>query len=306
MHTARHIFRLSGFAAIFLAALLASSPAWAEPTEPATDAPPGKACLQAHTDAQLKRKDGLLIEAREHLLRCAQSDCPAVVIDDCAGWLPGLENSIPSAVFAISDPAGHDIIEAKVLSQGRVIAERANGRAVPLNPGLYAIEIVADGFETVRERFVMRESEKNRIVRVTLQPLAAAPLAHAPPPRDEASGMKPIPTASWILAGAALGSGIVFGVSGILYLSAKSDIENTRCGAGDAACERERRDIADRGKTYTTIDRIAGPLAAASLLAAIVVYVVSDTAPDTQAASRLRLQAQAAPGVAQLQLQGVF
>lgn len=303
MHTARHTCRQGGFAAILLAAWLAaflsSGAARAEP--------PDNACLQAHTDAQLLRKDGLLIEARERMLRCAQSDCPAVVIDDCAGWLPSVENSIPTAVFAISDPQGHDLVEAKVLDRGRVLAERATGRAIPLNPGLYTIEIVADGFVTVSERFVMRESEKNRIVRVTMQPLAAAPLVHAPAaPEHTQQGMKPIPTASWILAGAALGGGIVFGVSGILYLSAKSEIENKRCSAGDAACERERRDIADRGKTYTTIDRIAGPVAAASLLAAIVVYVVSDSTPDKSSASRLRFDASAAPGAAAVQLRGTF
>ncbi|HTU63804.1 MAG TPA: hypothetical protein VMF89_35310, partial [Polyangiales bacterium] len=210
--------------------------------------------MQAHTDAQLLRKDGQLIEARERMLRCAQSDCPAVVIDDCAGWLPSVENSIPTAVFAISDPQGRDLVEAKVLDRGRVIAERATGRAIPLDPGLYTIEIRAAGFVTVSEQLVVRESEKNRIVRVTMQPVAAAPLAGE---HVHEHGMKPIPTASWILAGAALGGGIVFGVSGILYLSAKSEIESKRCGAGDATCERERREIADRGKTYTTIDRIA-------------------------------------------------
>jgi hypothetical protein len=167
---------------------------------------------------------------------------------------------------------------------------------------LYTIEVVAEGYLPISERFVMRESEKNRIVRVTLQPVAAAPVATA----DDTGPLKPIPAASWILGGAALASGIVFGVSGILYLSAKSDIENQRCSAGDGACERERRDIADRGKTYTTIDRITGPVAAASLLAAIVVYVISDPAPDKQASSRVHFQASAGPDAAQVQLGGRF
>ena len=305
MHTARHTCRPGGFAAILLVAWLASGVARAQPAQPNAE-PPAKACLQAHTDAQLLRKDGLLIEARERMLRCAQSDCPAVVIDDCAGWLPSVENSIPTAVFAISDPQGRDLVEAKVMERGRVIAERATGRAVPLDPGLYTIEISAEGFATVTEQLVMRESEKNRIVRVIMQPVAAEPLARPQAAPEHVQGMKPIPTASWILAGTALGAGIVFGVSGILYLSAKSEIESKRCGAGDATCERERRDIADRGKTYTTIDRIAGPVAAASLLAAIVVYVVSDGVPDKSSASRLHFHANAAPGVFEAQLGGRF
>ena len=74
----------------------------------------------------------------------------AVRLDATDALLPSLEKSIPTAVFAISDPQGHDLVDAKVLAQGRVIAERANGRAVALNPGVYTLEIAADGFVTVR------------------------------------------------------------------------------------------------------------------------------------------------------------
>jgi hypothetical protein len=218
-----------------------------------------------------------------------------------------LENSIPTTVFAISDAQGHDIIEARVLDQkGRVLAERSDGRAVPLNPGIYAIEVGAPGYVTLTERVVVRESEKNRIVRVTLPPQAAEPTTPTPADSQKSDGWKPIPAASWILGGTALASGIVAGVSGILYLSAKSDIESTRCSADDAACESERRDIAARGKTYTTIDQIAGPVAGASLIAAIIVYAVSAPAPEKQAASQLRWQAGASPSSAHLQLSGRF
>lgn len=307
MHTARHTGGptiLHARLAIFSAALLAASSVQAQP---AAKPGPANACIQAHTDAQVLRKDGQLIEARERLLRCAQSDCPSVVIDDCAGWLPGLENSIPTAVFAISDPQGHDIVDAKVRDdQGRMLAERPTGRAVPLNPGLYTIEISAEGYATLRERFVMRESEKNRIVRVTMQPVAAETTVPPPAMPEGSGGLKPIPTASWILGGAALAGGIAFGISGVLYLAAKSDLEEKQCSASDAACERERRAIASRGKTYTTIDQIAGPVAAASLVAAVIVYAVSDPAPDTDSSARLRLQPLASVHGAQLELSGQF
>lgn len=266
----------------------------------------GKSCLQAHTDAQILRKDGLLIEARERLLRCAQSDCPAVVIDDCAGWLPSVENSIPTAVFAISDAQGHDLVEAEVTDQkGRVISDRSDGRAVALNPGVYTLKIAAPGFETAGDRLVVRESEKNRIVRVTLAPHATRASAVSAN-TEKSSGIKPIPAASWILGGTALASGIVAGVSGILYLGAKSDIANKRCVAGDQACESERRDIAARGKTYTTIDQIAGPIAGVSLIAAIIVYAVSDPPQERRPTAQLRVQPQVSASGGGVQLSGRF
>lgn len=252
------------------------------------------------------RKDGQLIEARERLLRCAHSDCPAVVIDDCAGWLPALENSIPTAVFAISDAQGHDIVEARVHDQnGRVIAERSDGRAVALNPGVYTMEIGAPGYAKLSERVVVRESEKNRMVRVTLAPQMSTAQPRVDTPQ-RSSWLKPIPTASWILGGTALASGIVAGVSGLLYLSAKSDIQSKNCAAGDARCEDERREIAARGKTYTTIDQIAGPVAGVSLLAAIIVYAASDPVPEKQSASRLQLRAGASASALNFELSGRF
>jgi hypothetical protein len=249
----------------------------------------------------------LLIEARQRLLRCAQSDCPAVVIDDCAGWLPALENSIPTAVFAISDAQGHDLVDAKVSDhEGRTISERSEGRAVPLNPGVYTLTVAAPGFESVSERVVMRESEKNRIVRVTLSAHDSSTLAMSTGKPEKSSWLKPVPTASWILGGTALASGIVAGASAILYLSAKSDINNKRCVLGDQACENERRDIAARGKTYTTIDQIAGPIAGVSLIAAIIVYSVSDPPPERSSAAQLRWQPSLSPSAASLLLTGRF
>jgi hypothetical protein len=249
----------------------------------------------------------LLIEARERLLRCAQSDCPAVVIDDCAGWLPGLENSIPTAVFAINDAQGHDLVDANVSDhEGRMISERSDGHAVPLNPGVYTLKIAAPGFESVSERVVVRESEKNRIVRVTLSAQNSSTLAVSTEKPEKFSGFKPVPTASWILGGTALASGIVAGVSAILYLSAKSDIDNKRCLMGDQACANERRDIAARGKTYTTIDQIAGPIAGVSLIAAIIVYAVSEPPPERSSAAQLRWQPNVSPSAASLQLTGRF
>jgi hypothetical protein len=262
--------------------------------------------LQAHTDGQVFRDDGKLIEARERWLRCAQNDCPPAIIDDCAGWLPALESSIPTAVFAISDARGHDVIEARVSDQhGKVIAERADGRAVQVNPGIYDFQISAPGLASATERVVVRESEKNRIVRVELAPEVATEIAHSPRP-DDSRGMKPIPTASWLLGGTALASGIVVGVSGLLYLSARHEIRTKRCMAGDAPCEQDRRDIANRGKTYTLIDQIAGPVAGVALITAIVVYAVSEPPSDRAEAERLHWQAAVSPSSAGLRLQGHF
>lgn len=111
-----------------------------------------------------------------------------------------------------------------------------------------------------------------------------------------------------MLGGTALASGIVAGISGLNYLAAKSDIQAKICETGDTKCGDERRDLAARGKTYTTIDQIAAPIAGLSLLAAIIAYADSDPAPEKQNAtvSTLHWRAAGSTNSVSLQVSGRF
>lgn len=238
-------------------------------------------CGQAHIQAQVLSKRGDLLLAREQLLRCARADCPDLIVEDCAGWLPQMENRIPTVVFAVSDAEGHDVSEVTVTEQnGRLIAARAEGRAVELDPGMYVFRAEARGYQSRQERIIVRESEKARIVRFALQPIMSREL----PAPAEPHATRSIPLASYILAGGALVGGGAFAYFGLRSNSLSSQFDDMRCGSG-AGNERECADVARRGQLYSNVANVSLALGVASLSAAVVVYLLAPpSTPEVEAA----------------------
>ncbi|MET0389026.1 MAG: carboxypeptidase-like regulatory domain-containing protein [Polyangiales bacterium] len=179
-------------------------------------------CLATYAEAQELRVRGALVEARDKLVTCSQTSCPGPIVHDCATWLTEVDASLPSVVFAVSDAAGHDISEARVHANGRLLTERTDGRALSLDPGSYTFMFEAEGFATAERTLAMRQSEKNRIVRVQLVKLSDVTGAGGEaPPVDEAAPNEPshfrVPVASIVLgatAVAAVGAFAYFGLAG--------------------------------------------------------------------------------------------
>ena len=227
-------------------------------------------CAQAHQQAQVFSKQGQLLQAREQMLRCARADCPDLIVEDCAGWLPALESRIPTAVFAVSDELGRDVTEITVNDQqGRVIASRADGRAVELDPGMYVLRFTAAGFNAQEARIVVREAEKSRILRIVLRPLtSAAPASH---PAQISS--RTIPLASYILAGVALGGGAVFAYAGLRSNALASRFDERGCSS--AATNSECQDLASSGELHSNVANISLAVGVASLGAAVLIYALT-------------------------------
>jgi hypothetical protein len=258
-------------------------------------------CLSAHTDAQLLRKQGALLQAREKLLDCSQSACPRLVVNDCMGWLSEVENSLSSVVFALSDAHGRDISDARVSGNEHLIAERTDGRAVLLDPGTYNFAFEAPGYVIATQVVSLRQSEKNRIVRVQLTPVAkaeAAPVAAELAPHDRtpappealaqaASAHGPSyshghTTALVAIAGTGLvgaGTFVVFGLLGNDKLQRVEQCE-ANCSS-DSRVGRRDYVIADIG------------LAVAVATVPILVYLALSSSNDDTGVSQQRVQLRA-------------
>jgi hypothetical protein len=131
-------------------------------------------CLDAHEHAQVDRLKGHYLAARERLLVCAQRDCPRLVSTDCTTWLAELDLTLPTVVFAVSDDAGRDLLEARVTVNGRLISNHTDGHAVPLDPGVYTVRFEANGYAPEEQTLSVRDGEKSRLARGTLTPLQGA------------------------------------------------------------------------------------------------------------------------------------
>ena len=241
---------------------------------------------------------GALLAARERLLLCSQSQCPAPIMKDCASWLNEVEESLSSVVFAVTDALGRDIPDGRVSSNQRVVAERTDGRAVVLDPGTYTFAFEVPGYERLEQTLSVRQSEKNRIVRVQLQKPASARIepaqvaseavaktAPATMPQQPAPVREPeppFPVATVILGGtalAAVGSAAFFGLQGQAKLG-----DWKQCQPG---CEQTRTS----GLRDYWAANISWGIAGAAAVSAILVYIFAESkpiAPKPARSSQLR------------------
>jgi hypothetical protein len=164
-----------------------------------------EACVRAVDHAQVARLDGKLREAREGLMVCARAVCPNAIREDCTRWLAEVDASLPSVVFEAVWADGRDVTGMKVLLDGQPLAGAEGGRAVTLDPGAHTFRFEAAGAAPVETRNVIREGEKNRIIRVSFAapaPTAIAPPAialvppPAPPPEPSATATS-VPSVMW-------------------------------------------------------------------------------------------------------------
>jgi hypothetical protein len=162
-----------------------------------------------------------------------------------------VEAVLPTVVVAAVTPDEKDVPSASMTLDGRRVVD---GIAVPVDPGAHRIDVQAEGYEDATLRFVAREGEHARIVRVTLTKHVEASTT----PKSEGYTVRPITWITGGLAVLALGSFAYFGATG------SSRAEELRSTCAPRCPEYERDAVATR---YVVAD--------VSLVAAVVLGGVS-------------------------------
>jgi hypothetical protein len=219
------------------------------------------------------RDRGKVIEARELFRVCARTSCPAVVRKDCSKWLAEIEESVPTIVIAARGPSGADIIDLKVSVDGEVVATRADGKPIAINPGEHTLRFEAEGVPPKTEPVVIRTGEKNRMLRVELgagtSETKPKPVVAEPPQGEPVVAPSSGPPAGfWILGGlgvVALGSFAYFGVT------SKSDLDDLRATCAPYCPQSEL----DSVKSRMLVADISLGVGIASLAVATVLLVTS-------------------------------
>jgi hypothetical protein len=211
-------------------ALLASAPARAD----------REACIAAHGEAQMMRMRGRYSAARDQLLICAQADCPQLISNDCITLMNEVEASLSTVVFAVADERGQDLVDVRVLSDGKLLSERLDGRAVALDPGVHELVFEASGYTRERVKVTVLEAQKRRLIQLQLtrDPHAAAQRMESARGADSALVRRRY-LASYVLWGgalAALGAGIASGVAGKKEFDRlEGRCAGEKCSEGDVA-----------------------------------------------------------------------
>jgi hypothetical protein len=143
-----------------------------------------RVCIDAVERGQSLRDKVKLTQARAAFLMCASSACPEIIQRDCAQWIAELETRIPTVIVTAVDYAGHDVVYVRVLVDGEPFAERLDGIAVPMDPGIHTFRFEPKNGPPFEQTVVIREAEKYQKQSFTLPrilPAALAAISEAPP-----------------------------------------------------------------------------------------------------------------------------
>jgi hypothetical protein len=226
-------------------------------------AEPPAPCVEEHQSAQRFRRAHKPIEARDELRRCSAESCPALIVQDCVGWLTEVERQIPSVVIDVRRD-GASLYGARALIDGKGESVRLDGTAVEIDPGEHRVRIETDGGERTESVIVVREGEAAQ--RVTIR-------WPSPPPKSVERGPR-IPAASWVLGGVGVVGLGAFTTFGLLGVSAKSDLDDSNCRPSCATS-----DVSAVRRDFIIAD-VSLAVGVVSLAAAVILYGVHHPAHD--------------------------
>ncbi len=187
-------------------------------------APTRQECVSLHEKGQELRKLSKLLQTRKILRTCSNETCPGLIREDCTSWLEELERAMPSLAFEIVLD-NKDVTEAKITEGDKILTESISGMAYEMDPGVHKFKTEIPGHDPIETTVVVREGEKNRVIRVDFTP-PPVPGALLPP---KPTGPRPVPATTWVFGGlavAAAGAGTTFG---LLARSKKSDLDKLGC-----------------------------------------------------------------------------
>jgi hypothetical protein len=261
---------------------------------------PRIACVTAAEQAQQLRTAHQLQAARQQLLLCAKTTCPAVVRSDCSQWLSEVDLAQPTIIIKVNDPSGGDVVAVSVSIDGVPLTDHLDGIARPIDPGVHKLHFEASGKRPVDEQVVIREGEKQRTLLVKFQPVVAEKSA-SDSTKAQGSSNEPVQSRSavpYVFAGAgvlALGSFAYFGING---RSEASDLA-AGCGATKSCSQAQ----VDPVKKKLLLADISLGIGLVSLGIAAWMFVTQEKAAPKD---NTTVQVGAAPGGGSVQLRWRF
>jgi hypothetical protein len=189
-------------------------------------------------------------------------------------------------VFAVDDSTGRNLIDVRITSQGKLLSERADGRALAIDPGVRELRFEAEGYEPSQQTVSIREAEKGRLLRVTLTPLAPAAqttTAAAPAPSQHVDLRTQRLLRTSYAMGAVTVVGLYFGVFYAVAGKRRYDNLEETCGVDDSCSQSS----IDEGKLRYVIADVGFAVAGAAALTGALTYVFARRRADRAAQTPL-------------------
>ena len=210
-------------------------------------------CLDAYDKAQTMRQERKLSAAREQLILCVRSVCPAMIRRDCTDWMVAVEAAMPSVVISARGPDGQDAVDVTVTVDGKPFVSQLDGKAVPLDPGVHAFRFALNGAAPVEQRTVILEGVKNRQVAVEFKVASASSSGSSsasPAPAEDTgpSTTKRPPALAYVLGGVGL-----VGLGGLTYFGLSFDSKLSGMDSCKPNCPQSDADSASKTRIFALV-----------------------------------------------------
>lgn len=267
-------------------------------------------CAKAYEASQEQRSGGKLRAARESLVTCSQSACPAFIKKDCAKWLSEVEGAIPTVVFS-AKAGSEDLSDVKVSLGDQTLAESLDGKAIPMDPGTHTFVFESAKHGSKELKFVVKEGKKAQNIEIVFEvgKKAAGGDGDAGEPSGD-SGAAKITTedvkGSKTFAYVLMGVGVV-GIGGFAYFgsSGKSDENALEC-AEFKTCTDDDLDPIKKKYLYADISLGVGLVALGVGTYLMLAPSGKSEVPAAGRSKRFRVDVAPQPGGGYASVSGLF
>lgn len=218
-----------------------------------------------------------LVEALNEFRRAlseATADASAsaqIVIENAGKHVADLEARIPRLRIAAADGV-------TVRLDGKSISASLIGTPILVDPGAHVVTAASTGKKPFEKKVDVAEKSGTTEVTVALEDTTQSPSPSEPStPKPAESRTSPWP---WITGGAAVASFAAATTFYLLRTSTMSELDPL-CNPSRNGCPGDKRDVAARGRTYTTLGNVFLGVGAVAASVSIVLFAVRSAEPRT-------------------------
>lgn len=222
-------------------------------------------CVDAHSQGQILRDEGKLLQSQAEFLACAtDEECPGPIRAECEQYLTAVKDMTPTVVFAARDTLGHDLDGVRVFLDGEFLADADGSVPVPVNPGPHHMRFEHPSGQAFEQKLVCLPGEKARLVTAMFN---VAPreggVSPSYGPTSQPSDLRRIST--YVFGGLA-----VVGLASFTYfgLSGKSQEQSLRETCAPSCTSAQKQSVAEK---YMLAD-VSLAIAGLSLAGGAILY----------------------------------
>jgi len=213
------------------------------------------------------------------------SSSTQTVVKSSQKHIDELRERVPRVTIQVPEGAK----DVAITIDGSSVSAAVIGTAIPLDPGSHTVHVTATNKTPFDKSFDLVEKGAPTIIDVVMSDaVTTTPTTTTDTATTNSTTTDVAPTSKggagalpWIIGGIGL---VAFAGAGFMYAkraSTISELDDT-CGADRSRCPQSKSDVADSGKTYTTVGNVLLGVGGAAVVTAVVLLIVAPSSSSTE------------------------